>query len=137
VKPTLPILNMDGETMTFYHGTRQPFHRGGLLIPLIHHGGLPTTAPRTSRPLSPEEQEVVEDAINWVFVTQLWEVARTYALAAPGRGQPRILVVKPDVHELKYDPEHSRDFQAWRCRSATVLEVFINPPSLLQEQESP
>lgn len=131
----LPILNTEGETMTFYHGTRRPFHRQGWLFPRSLHKGPETSAPRTDRPLTDWEKAVVEDAGNWVFLTELWEVARNYAIAAPGRGAPRILVIRPDLRSLERDPEHSLDFRAWRCKEARVLDVFINPPTLIEEKE--
>jgi hypothetical protein len=105
--------------MTWYHGTRRPFGKGGIVMPRSFHGGKPTTAP-TMPGRSP-----AADAADWVYVTEKEYLAWVYAWHAAGRGRPRVLTVRPtDIHP---DPEHAPG-TAWRCSSAFVDSVDLHPP---------
>lgn len=110
----------------FYHGTRRPFRPGGWLFPRSFHGD-----PGTSAPLNPG-RKAPTDAADYVYVTTSRTVAWVYAWHAHGRGRPRVLRVDP--HGLEHDPEHSPRMQAYRCSSARVLGVDLDPE--ISEEEA-
>lgn len=117
----------------YYHGTRRPFQRGGLLLPRSYHGGDGTSAPLTSRALSDSEQHVVDESSSYVYITTNVAIAWAYAWSAPGRGKPRVLTVAP-TSDIEPDPEHSPLMEAYRCDGARVISVSLDP--LLTEQEA-
>lgn len=107
--------------VTFYHGTRAGFQgRGGLLTPRVRHGGKSTHAPLK------EGYSEREDAAKYVYLTTSLELAWVYAWHAPGRGNPKVLTVRP-LAPVYRDPEHSEDMQAYRTESAVVLSVDTDP----------
>lgn len=109
-------------TPTLYHGTRAGFRgRGGLLMPRARHGGRATGAPVNSG------REPLPDAEQCVYLTEHVELAWAYAWAAPGRGKPKVLVVRP-LGPIEPDPEHSVEMAAWRCEAAIVEQVLTDPP---------
>lgn len=110
----------DGTDQVWFHGTRQPFGRRGLLLPRSVHGGRGTTAP-----LNPG-QTLPADAADWVYVTGDLDLAWVYAWHAPGRGRPRVLQVRP-LEGLEDDPEHSARMAAARCKAAIVDRVLTEP----------
>lgn len=107
--------------MTYYHGTRRGFTRGGILLPRRFHGG-----PGTTAPLNPGETPQ-EDAADYVYVTTDPLIAWVYAMCASGRARPRVLTVRP-IGEVERDPEHSASVPAYRCEAAKVLSVDFNAP---------
>lgn len=109
-----------------YHGTRQGFSRGGLLLPRAEHGGAGTAAP-----VNPGRQ-VPADASRWVYGTGSLDLAWVYAWHAVGRGRPKVLVLHPHGAP-RSDPEHSPAADAWRCEWATVTRVLTDPTVTEQE----
>lgn len=107
--------------MTFFHGTRRGFGRGGYLFPRTFHGGEGTAAPVNSG------QAPSADADGWVYLTEEIDLAWAYAYAAPGRGKPKVLEVEP-YGVVEPDPEHGPRMKAWRCNgSARVVRVLTEP----------
>ena len=127
-----PVIAVGDDTeavpMTFYHGTRRGFRPGGYVFPQSFHGEEGTSAPLTSGSQQPD------DAGRWAYVTTSLELAWVYAWHAPGRGRPKVLVVRPAG--LQEDPEHSPYMQAFRCESARVLKVDIHPVMTEDEARS-
>ena len=113
----------------FYHGTRAAYGRGGYLFPRSWHGGAATTAPVATG------REPAPDAADWVYVTTSLTVAWVYAWCAPGRGKPKVLVVRPSG-TLEPDPEHSPRMEAYRCESARVLSILREPVMTGEEARS-
>ena len=68
----------NGHSTVFYHGTRAAFRPGGWLL-----SGLGVAK---NYEASPGDR---------VFVTTNFAMAKIYAIAAKGRGGPRVLVVEP------------------------------------------
>lgn len=116
---------MTGEDV-WYHGTRRGFRPGGYLMPRTFHGGDGTAAPLR------EGQTEREDSNAWVYMTRDETLAWVYAFEAPGRGNPKVLVVEPRG-EIQRDPEHSRDMDAWRTEFAKVLRILRDAPITEQE----
>lgn len=112
--------------MTFYHGTRRGFTRGGVLLPRSKHGGAGTTAPVNPGMRQPQ------DASSYVYVTTDVAIAWVYAWHAAGRGKPKVLVVQP-IGEVKPDPEHSPAMSAYRCEWARV-ESVLTEPTITEQQ---
>lgn len=109
------------DDVVFYHGTRKGFRgRGGLVIPRSSHGG-----PGTTAPLNPGREQPA-DAADWVYLTTDLDLAWVYAWHAAGRGQPKVLAVRP-LEALEPDPEHSAAMTAWRCKAAVVDKVLTDP----------
>ena len=73
------------------------------------------------------------DAERYVYVTTSRELAWVYAWHARGRGRPRVLTVTP-LSDVWHDPEHSPDMEAYRCESAFVTAVDLDP--LVSEQDA-
>lgn len=111
----------------WYHGTRRGFTRGGVLIPRSQHGQPGTTAPLALERQSPTGHD------EWVYLTQDETLAWVYAWHAPGRGKPKVLVVRP-CGEVEPDPEHSAAMNAWRAEWARVTDVLTDP--VLTETEA-
>lgn len=114
------------EPLTFWHGTRAPFRRGGYLFPRCQHGAEGTTAPVHEGKASPVESG------DWVYVTTSKTLAWVYAWHAAGKGAPRILKVQP-IGTLESDPEHSPAMEAYRCEMAKVLAFDMEPEITEQE----
>lgn len=110
----------------WYHGTRRGFTRGGVLFPRSAHRGAGTGAPVNPGREQPQE------AANWVYLTRNLDLAWAYAWQAPGRGKPKVVVVRPHG-TVEADPEHSGAMDAWRAEWATVTEVLLEP-AITQEQ---
>lgn len=111
-----------------YHGTRAGFQKGGLLMPRTFHG----STRKTTAPLRPGKEER-PDSERFVYVTTSKMLAWVYAWHSTGRGRPRVLTVKP-LSEVWYDPEHSREMEAYRCEAAVVEAVDFDP--MITEQEA-
>lgn len=106
---------------TFYHGTRRGFVVGGFVTPRSFHGGDGTFAPMV------EGKESPPDAHRYVFATTDLHLAWAYAWAAPGRGKPKVLTIRPGG-PVEPDPEHGLTMPAFRidgfCR---VLRIDREP----------
>ena len=76
------------------------------------------------------------DAGDWVYLTTDIDLAWVYAWHAPGRGAPRVLVVRPIDDSLEPDPEHSAAMTAWRCKAASVTKVLTTPTVTEDEARS-
>lgn len=109
-----------------YHGTRRGFSAGGYLFPRSHHGGAKTAAPVN------EGRVELGDRDEWVYMTTSLDLAWAYAWAAPGRGRPKVLVVRP-AGVIEPDPEHSPQMGAWRTEMAKVTSVLTEPTMTEQE----
>jgi len=96
----------------WYHGTRRPFGKGGLLLPpSLHRGPKANNLPGHN------------DA-DWVFITPYEEVAEGFAFSARGRGLPRVLTVAP-LEDVCPDwaTYGGDDGFMYRTQSAVVLSV--------------
>lgn len=95
----------------FYHGTRTPFRRGGLVVPGDEVGKENHGLGRSHR----------------VYLTRQVGLAQRYAEVAKGRGRPRVLVVRP-LTEVEVDDStvSGAEQDAWACGSAVVVDVL--PP---------
>lgn len=97
-----------------YHGTRRPFTKGGLLLPVDDHKGKARTGQAT-------------DGTAFCYMTTDRELAEWYAIQAKGRGLPRVLTVEPigliEVDPSPYDYEIGDQY---RCRDgARVIAVEV------------
>ena len=89
----------------WYHGTRAGFGPGGYLMPgdQVGRSNFPDLAAADS---------------SMVYVTPNIEWAKIFALAATGRGKPKVLEVRP------YDlVQASQDGEEFACSMARVLKV--------------
>lgn len=112
----------------YYHGTRRGFTRNGYVTPRTFSKSDGTTAPLKKGHVAPL------DSAGFVYVTTDLTLAWVYAWHAPGRGKPKVLIVKPqgDVYR---DPEHSPDMEAYRIAGwAKVLDVMRQP--LISEEDA-
>lgn len=111
-------------TPTFYHGTRTPFTRGGLLLP----------AETTRARMTPGLVGARGDEGQWVYVTTERALAIEFALLSRGRGKPRILTVRP-LGGVQADPALFGGVErpAFRCEAAYVEAVeFVTEQEALE-----
>lgn len=109
----------------FFHGTRRPFMRGGLLLPRAAHGGAGTSAPLTPGMAAPADAEA------WAYVTTDLDLAWVYAFHAPGRGRARVIRLR-SITDLERDIEHSTSMNAFRCKSA-IVDAVLTEPTVTEE----
>jgi hypothetical protein len=114
--------------MTFYHGTRRGFTRGGYLMPRTFTG----KSDSTTAPLKPGKS-TASDSDRYVYITTSKILAWVYAWHAPGRGKPKVLTVEV-LGAVERDPEHSLDMEAYRTDMAKVINVDTEP--IITEEEA-
>lgn len=101
------------EAPVFYHGTRTPFRRGGLVVPGVEVGKENHGLGRSDR----------------VYITRTIGLAQVYAEVATGRGRPRVVEVRPlGPVEVDDSTVMGAEQDAWSCESAVVVAVL--PPWL-------
>lgn len=101
--------------MTWYHGTRRGFKKGGLLLPRAMHGGKGSLG----HLVNPSDDES-----DWVYITTDRGLAEDFALLAPGRGKPKVLTVNPlDAPEPDPATFDGEDRESYRVKAARVIGV--------------
>ena len=119
----------DEQPVTWYHGTRRGFTRGGYVTPRNFH----RSKDGTSAPLQPGKASPA-DAVEHTYLTTSPLLAWVYAWAAPGRGKPKVLTVEP-MGDVYRDPEHSADMEAYRC-DGWLRVVNVDTEPIITEQEA-
>lgn len=111
------MTDSDEEQALLYHGTRAPFRgRGGLVLP----------GDETGRHAHPG----MEYRSDYVYVTPDLDLAWAYAIAATGRGKPRVLVVLPGSPLLHDDSTIAggEEQVSFRCTHAYVQKILTDQP---------
>lgn len=97
----------DLDEVRFYHGTRRPFDRGGLILPGAKFG----------------EDNHGLGRSEWVYVTTELDLAIEYAKVAQGRGKAKIVEVQPWGEMFVDDSTIAggQEQDSYKCEAAKVL----------------